>query len=168
MYRKLTRSALLLALMIVLQSLRMFIPVPPFVSMFIIGSTVNACLLVAVEIVGWRPALVLAVAAPVVAYLQQVLALPIFIIPVAIGNAIYVLGYRLIVGKNLYLGVGCAAVLKMISLYFSVSWILKFVDLPAKLATILQMMMSWPQLVTGVIGGILCTLVVRRLGFIKN
>lgn len=168
MYRKLTRISLLLALMIVLQSLRMFVPVPPFVSMFIIGSTVNACLLVAVEVVGWKAALILAVVAPVVAYLQQVLVLPIFIIPVALANTVYVLGYQLMVRKNLYLGIGCAAILKMISLYCSVSWILSVVELPAKLAMILQMMMSWPQLVTGVMGGILCTLVVRRLGFTKN
>jgi len=168
MYRKLTRASLLLALMIVLQSLRMYIPVPPFVSMFMIGSAVNACLLVAVEVAGWKLALVLAAVAPMVAYLQQVFVLPIFMIPIAIGNAAYVLGYRFIVEKNRYLAIGCSTIFKMTSLYLIVSWMLKFVYLPEKLATVLQLMMGWPQLVTGVFGGMICALVIKRLGLIRG
>lgn len=50
----LARGALLLALTLVFQSLRFLIPVPVFLSTFLIGTLVNMCLLVAVEEVGMR------------------------------------------------------------------------------------------------------------------
>ncbi len=163
MYRKMTRASLLLALMIVLQSLRLFMPVPPFLSMFVIGSAVNACLLVAVETAGWQAAIVLAFAAPVIAYVQQVLPLPVLMLPVAAANIIYILGYKILLPTNRWLAIGVAAALKMAGLYYAVSWLLMAVDIPEILATVLKMMLSWPQFITGAVGGILCFLVVARL-----
>lgn len=163
MYHRLTRAALLLALMIALQSIRLLMPVPPFVSMFVIGSAVNACLLLAVEKLGWRPAVVLAVTAPAVAALQQFLPSPVFIFPVAFANIIYVAGYRLLLRLNRWLAVGGAAGLKMVGMYTAVSLVLEVVQLSDKLAAGLKMMFGYPQLITGTIGGLLCYIIVKRL-----
>lgn len=163
MYHRLTRAALLLALMVVLQSIRLLVPVPPFVSMFVIGSAVNACLLLAVEKTGWRFALVLAVTAPAVAALQQFLPSPLFIFPVAAANIIYVTGYRALLKTNRWLAVVVAAALKMLGMYMAISIVLEVAELSDKLAAGLKMMFGYPQLITGAIGGVLCYVIVNRL-----
>ena len=162
-YTILTRTALLLALTLVFQSLRFFIPMPVFLSTFLIGSLVNACLLVAVETVGVQPALLIAIIAPIVAYLQQVLPLPILIIPVALGNTIYVGAFLIDRRLNLWLQIGIAASSKAVFMYATFSWLLTLIAIPAKLATGLMFVMSWPQLITGVIGGVLASIINKRL-----
>jgi len=166
-YTILTRTALLLALTLVFQSLRFIIPIPVFLSTFLIGSLVNACLLVAVETVGLRPTLLIVFVAPIVAYFQQLLPLPIFIIPVALGNALYIGVFY--VGKrwNLWLRLGIAASSKAVFMYVAFSWLLTLIAIPVKIATGLMLVMSWPQLVTGVIGGILASIIKKRLRLLR-
>jgi hypothetical protein len=86
----LTRTALLLAITLIFQSLRFFIPIPPLFSTFLVGTLVNATLVIALNVAGLLPAVFLSVITPVVAYFQQLLVLPIFILPVAVGNLLYV------------------------------------------------------------------------------
>lgn len=162
-YTILTRTALLLALALVFQSLRLIIPIPVFLSTFVIGSLVNACLLVAVETVGVKPALMIVSITPIVAYFQQLLPLPIFIIPVALGNAIYIGIFW--VGKRWqsWLRIGAAALSKGVFMYAAFSWLLTLIAIPAKVATGLMLVMSWPQVVTGVVGGILASIIRKRL-----
>lgn len=162
MYRSMTRAALLLALMFIFQSLRLLVPVPAFVSMFVIGSAVNACLLAAVETAGWQAALLLGLAAPVIAYLQQALPVPVLIIPVIAANILYIIGYKVLLPVNRWLAVAAAAGLKLAGLYMAVAWLLTFVHLPENLAVMIKMMLSWPQLITGVAGGIICFVVLAR------
>ena len=88
--KNLTRTGLLLALTLVFQSLRFLIPLPPWMSTFLIGSLVNAALLVALQALGLRSALLIACVTPVVAWLQQLLPLLVFILPVALGNSLYI------------------------------------------------------------------------------
>ncbi|WP_312421591.1 hypothetical protein [Anaerospora hongkongensis] len=163
-HQRLTRAALLLAIMLIFQSIRLFVPVPPFISMFVIGSAVNACLLLAVERASWRLAIVLAVIAPGIAYLQQVLPLPIFILPVAAANSAYVLGYYM---GNRFLGywpaVGIAALAKAAAMFVMVTWVVQWVDLPAKVTAALSAMFGWPQLITGLGGGIIGYVILKRL-----
>lgn len=162
-YTILTRTGLLLALTLVFQSLRFIIPIPVFLSTFLIGGLVNACLLVAVEIVGVKPALLIVLVAPIVAYFQQLLPLPIFIIPVALGNAIYIGVFSIGGGWNSWLRIGIAALSKTVFMYAAFSWLLTLIAIPPKLATGLMLVMSWPQLVTGVVGGILASIIKKRL-----
>jgi len=159
----LTRTALLLALALVFQSLRFMIPIPIFLSTFLIGSLVNACLLIAVDTVGVQSALLIALVMPIVAYFQQLLPLPIFIIPVALGNAIYIGMFAIGKKWNWWLQLGVAASSKMVFMYATFSWLLTLIAIPAKLATGLMLVMSWPQFVTGVIGGILFSIIKKRL-----
>lgn len=163
-HQRLTRAALLLAIMLIFQSIRLFVPVPPFISMFVIGSAVNSCLLLAVEQASWQLALVLAGIAPVIAYLQQVLPLPIFILPVAAANSAYVLGYYM--GKRFFgywPAVGIAAVAKAAAMFAMVIWVIQWVELPAKVTAALSAMFGWPQLITGLGGGIIGYIILKRL-----
>lgn len=159
----LTRTALLLALALLFQSIRLLIPIPPFLSTFLIGSLMNSCFLIAADMVGAGPAIVLVSLVPIVAYFQQVLPLPIFIIPVALGNAIFI-GIFLI-GKNqkYWMKILAAAAGKSIFMYVAFSWLLTFIAIPAKIAAGLLFIMSWPQFITGIMGGILAGMIKKRL-----
>ena len=161
-YAVLTRTALLLSLTLLFQSLRFIIPIPAFLSTFLIGSLVNACLLIATETIGVRAAFMIGFLAPIVAYMQQLLPLPILILPVALGNGIYIAVF--FVGRKYpYLRIGSAAISKSIFMYVSFSWLFSFIAIPATVATSILFIMSWPQLITGAVGGILTILITRRL-----
>lgn len=161
--KKLNRTALLLALMIVFQSLRAYLPIPSFVSVYIIGSMVNACLLLAVSTVSWNSAFVLAVTAPVVAYLQQALPLPILILPVAAANLAYVTGFLVLAGHNKVLAIGMATATKFIMVYFTVTGLMQYLGISGNVAAMLTMMLGWPQWITGFCGGAIFFAVHKRL-----
>lgn len=161
--RVLARAALLLALTLVFQSLRLVIPLPPFFTTFIIGSLVNACLLIALETAGFGAATAIAVVAPVVAYLQGLLFLPVFIPPVALGNLLYILLFRAGLARGRAVAIGLSAAGKAAFLFAAFAWLLTLISVPANLAAGLMFAMSWPQLVTTVAGGILATIVRRRI-----
>lgn len=149
--QKITRTALLLAVTLLLQGLRLVIPVPPQISLFFIGSLVNACLVIAVLRTDLKAGSVIAVAAPVFAYLEGMLPLPFFIPVVAVGNLVYVVfiwalqQYGL---RKLYI----AAFLKAIVLFGGFSLLFALVQVPPKITHMILFAMSWPQIVTGIIG----------------
>jgi hypothetical protein len=161
---KMARAALLLALAVTFQSLRLLIPVPPFFTTFIIGSLVNACLLVALETAGLFAAAAIALVTPVVAYFQGLLFLPVFIPPVALAHFIYILIYKAVLGRGRRVAaVGLATAVKAAFLFAAFTWLLTFVNVPPRLGAGIIFAMSWPQLFTGVMGGILATVVVKRI-----
>ncbi|WP_425057691.1 hypothetical protein SCACP_22260 [Sporomusa carbonis] len=162
-HKVLTRTALLLALTLLFQSLRFFIPIPPFMSTFIIGSLVNASLLIAAEKAGLWPAFTIAAVTPVVAYFQQLLPLPVFIVPVALGNAAYIGLFLAILRWGRFPAIALGTLGKTSFLYAAFTWLFTFIAMPPKLAAALMLAMSWPQLVTGTVGGILASLVVKRI-----
>ena len=92
-----TRAAVILALTIALQfGIRIVIPaVPPFniVTLFVVGSIVNLGLLLATETTGLWAGIVIALAAPVTAWLQAHLPSPAMIPAVMAGNIILVVVY---------------------------------------------------------------------------
>ena len=70
--RWITRTAILLALTVLFQSLRVLIPVMPAdVSQYVVGSLVNLCLILAAVTVGIKGGMVIAVVAPVIAFIQD-------------------------------------------------------------------------------------------------
>ena len=167
--KKIARTALLLALTLLCQTLRFFLPVPVFLSTFIIGAMVNACLLITLQAIGLGPALLIACITPVVAYFQQMLPIPIFIVPVAVGNSLYVwLFQRLQRIGPLWPAIGGAALGKAAFFYLAFTWLLTLVKIPPAMAAALMFVMGWPQLVTGVLGGILSHYIWRRLRLIVN
>ena len=162
--KNLTRTGLLLALTLVFQSLRFLIPLPPWMSTFLIGSLVNAALLVALQALGLRSALLIACVTPVVAWLQQLLPLPVFILPVALGNSLYIwLFSRLRRAGPEWLAVGCAALGKAAFFFLAFRGLLSMLELPPALSAAILFVMGWPQLVTGLIGGFIAIYAWRRL-----
>lgn len=160
--QKITRTALLLAVTLLLQGLRLVIPVPPQISLFFIGSLVDACLVIAVLRTDLKAGSVIAVAAPVFAYLEGMLPLPFFIPVVAVGNLVYVVfiwalqQYGL---RKLYI----AAFLKAIVLFGGFSLLFALVQVPPKITHMILFAMSWPQIVTGIIGLVVGYAVSQRL-----
>ncbi len=161
--RLITRTGLLLALTLLFQSLRLFIPLPPFLSSFIIGSLVNASLLIAAEKAGLWPGLIIAVVTPIVAYFQMLLPIPVFIIPVALGNAAYIYLFLFASKWGRIPGTFLATIGKTGLLYTAFTWLLTLIALPPKLSAGIMLAMSWPQLVTGLLGGLLASLIVKRI-----
>lgn len=162
--KNLTRTGLLLALTLVFQSLRFLIPLPPWMSTFLIGSLVNAALLVALQALGMRSALLIACVTPVVAWLQQLLPLPVFILPVAVGNSLYIwLFFRLRRAGPEWLAVGSAALGKAAFFFLAFRGLLSVLELPPALSTAILFVMGWPQLVTGLVGGFIAIYAWRRL-----
>lgn len=94
--RIITGTGLLLALALLSQSLRLIIPLPNMVSMFLIGSLVGLCMLVAAMRYGLASGLGIAWATPVIAFMQAMLPFAPFVPLVALGNTVFViLGYLL-------------------------------------------------------------------------
>ena len=97
---KLVRGALLVALALALQSLRLVLPMPQLLSTFIIGTLVHMMLVLTLQLGGLKTALLLAFLLPLTAYVQGQVLLP-FLIPVIwLGNFIFVLLVRQFKGRH--------------------------------------------------------------------
>ncbi len=164
MERRCVLAAVLLAVMGVLQSLRLFIPLPPLVSLFIFGSIVNACLLIAAETTGLKGALFVAFFTPFYSFLQQSMPMPAIFLPVAIvTNLVYVIVYSYLFRKNRVVAVVTTVLARMSALSVMTFWALRVLALPQEQALVLQMLLSWPQVVTSAVGGYLAWLLLKRI-----
>ncbi|MDK2856601.1 MAG: hypothetical protein PWQ86_1814 [Bacillota bacterium] len=161
-----TRTAVLLGVTLVFQMLRQIIPMPQPVSVFVVGSLVNAALVVAAGVVGIGGGVIISVVAPVVAFLQGHLPpVPPMIPIVAAGNAAIVVGFALFRKKNPYLGVAVGAVVKAAFLYLAVRLLFTLITLKPPIIKALSFSFSWPQLVTALIGGVLAVEVLKLLPY---
>ncbi|MCX6063792.1 MAG: hypothetical protein NTV26_06400 [Caldiserica bacterium] len=169
-----TRAAIVLALTIAFQfAIRELIPSAPpfnFVNLFLVGSVVNLGLLLATETTGLWAGIVIALAAPVTAWIQQHLPSPTMIPAVMAGNLILVIVYWLATWKGSrrswkrWLGLLVGAAAKMAFLYYAIGVIVGTLSaLPPVMATFVRFSFSWPQFVTAVIGGVLSSLIARRI-----
>lgn len=173
--RLITRTALLLAVTLLFQYLRAFIPgAGTLTSTLVIGSLVNLGLLVAAGVVGWRGSVAVSVMTPVVAFLQGHLALPVLIPFVAAGNAILVLTFEFACRRlrcekgRAWIALAAAAVLKTLFLWLAVARFFTAVILPGQVAaekavamtSVLSLNFGWPQLATALAGGAVATLVI--------
>lgn len=163
MNKELTRAALLLTCALVTQALRVILPLPGLLTMFVIGSVVNMCLVLTVWVSKLQYALLSCAILPLLAYLQGQLAfLPMWPVVFA-GNAILVLvaakrsDWKLLVFGPL---------LKTIVLWAGTGLVLELLHLNGALARLMLTMMSWPQLLTALIGIGLAQLMRRRISLI--
>jgi hypothetical protein len=162
--RWLTRTALFLSLTLLFQSLRFIIPLPPVTSIFVVGTLVNACLITATLSTGFYSGVLIAVIAPLVAFFQQLLPIPLLIVPIAIGNLLLVAIFSFFKRCQFWIPVIAAALGKTIFLYTSTTWLLtNFITLPSKASSVLLFAMSWPQGITAIAGGIVAYLIINRL-----
>ena len=147
--KMLVRGALLLALAVVAQQLRLILPLPTIMTTLLIGTIVNAALVLAARYTGLFTAVVMCLALPVIAFLQGQLLL-LFLIPIVfLGNFILVvLCNKLRSSKVLVI----APVAKAGAMYISVFFLCQSIELNSALAKILLLGMGWPQLVTAFLG----------------
>lgn len=135
-----------------------------FPNQFITGPIVNATLLVAVASLGMRDAILIGLIpcsiALAVGLLPPVLAPMIpFII---VGNAILVVTFGYLRQRNYWLGLVAGSILKFAFLFGTSSIVISLL-LNQNLASSVAVMMSWPQLVTALAGGMIAYGVLRGL-----
>lgn len=164
-----TRTALLLSLLIVLQAATI-----PLGNNIITGSIVNLMLIISVMTGGLASGITIAVISPV---LPTLLGFgPIWpLVPfIAAGNVVlvllwHVLGNRNISGKyvSYIIAAVAAAIMKFAVLYFCVVRLAVpvILNLPAQQAKMISYLFSYPQLITATTGGI-CAIIL--LPILKN
>lgn len=160
---KLVRGALLVALALALQSLRLVLPMPQLLSTFIIGTLVHMMLVLTLQLGGLKTALLLAFLLPLTAYVQGQVLLP-FLIPVIwLGNFIFVLLVRQFKGRH-KLALCVPPVSKACVMLLAAWAALSFLALPKPaLRKTVMFAMSVPQLLTAVAGILLAEQVKKRL-----
>lgn len=160
---KLVRGALLVALALALQSLRLVLPMPQLLSTFIIGTLVHMMLVLTLQLNGLKTALLLAVLLPLTAYVQGQVLLP-FLIPVIwLGNFIFVLLVRQFKDSR-KLSLFVPPVAKAFVMLLAAWAALSFLALPnPALRKTVMFAMSVPQLLTAVAGILLAEQVKKRL-----
>lgn len=160
---KLVRGALLVALALALQSLRLVLPMPQLLSTFIIGTLVHMMLVLTLQLSGLKTALLLAFLLPLTAYVQGQLLLP-FLIPVIwLGNFIFVLLVRQFKDSR-KLSLSIPPLAKACVMLLAAWAALSFLALPnPALRKTVMFAMSVPQLLTAVAGILLAEQVKKRL-----
>ena len=157
-----TTTAMMIAGLIVLQWATGLIPLPTkLAQQLLTGSCVNAVLAVSVLMGGVWCGVTVAALAPVFAQLLGVGAQFVQLVPaIMIGNAVYVLLLSVLATrKPMRRWSGICAVAVAATAKFAVLLLLvRFAINPlmgGKLPAMLLTMFSWPQLVTGLLGGLL-------------
>jgi len=122
---------------------------------FITGTIVNASLLMAVIMLGMRGAMLLSVLPSLVSLLFGLL--PIVMAPmvpfIIIGNISLVYIFDLLRKRNFFLGLIPAALVKFSFLFLISNFLISFF-IKQSVAQKIAIMMSWPQLITALMGGI--------------
>lgn len=164
---KLVRGALLVALALALQSLRLVLPMPQLLSTFIIGTLVHMMLVLTLQLGGLKTALLLAFLLPLTAYVQGQVLLP-FLIPVIwLGNFIFVLLVRQFKGRR-KLSLLMPPLAKACVMLLAAWAALSFLALPnPALRKTVMFAMSVPQLLTAIAGILLAEQVKKRLSQFK-
>lgn len=177
--RRLTETAVMLALLICLQWVGSFVP-DQLTKQLITGTCVNCVLAVTVLLVGMSGGVVVALVSPVCAFLLGIAPNLITVVPIMVGNTCFVVLLRLLCGKALWRQVGAlaaGAVVKFGVLYVLVVKIIcgaasgtllgkKLGDavlLAPPMLKMLPVMFAWPQLVTALAGGTLALLMMPVL-----
>lgn len=158
----LVRGALLLAAAICFQSLRLIFPLPPMAGMFIIGSLVNMTLVVAVRSAGFMPALLISFLSPIIGFFQGQLAIPVFIPVVVLGNIVLIFFCQQFWHRKF---LWLAPIFKTVMLYAGTMVVLQCFAIPEKVTQVILFMMSWPQIITGIIGLMLARQLLKRLAW---
>lgn len=159
----LTKTAILLALTIVFQTMGRLIPVG-INSQFIVGPLVNAALIVSAAAVGIWGGGFIALAAPFGAILTGAqISLP-FAPFIALGNLAIVLGFYLLMKRHQVVAVIAGSIAKFALLTASVNVFVRMMNTPVKQAEKMLAAFTWPQLITALIGGALALAVIKILG----
>ena len=137
---------------------------PLFHQQWLTGPMVNAMFLIAVALLGTQTAIMLALLPSTIAL--AVGLLPAILAPmvpfIIISNTIFILGFDSFRSKNYWFGVIVGSVLKFVFLW-STSFVVINLLLKKELAAQVSAMMSWPQLITALIGGVIAYIFLRTI-----
>ena len=137
---------------------------PLFHQQWLTGPIVNAMFLIAVVLLGSQNAILLALLPSTIAL--GVGLLPAILAPmipfIIISNVIFILGFHYLRERNFWLGIVVGSVLKFVFLW-STSFIVISLLLKKELATNVSAIMSWPQLATALIGGLLAYIFLKKI-----
>lgn len=148
--RTLTRAAILLAIALVFQFIKM--------GQLITGSGINGVLIIAAEICGWPWSAAIGAITPFMALVlgvQPPAMVPVIPFIVA-GNILYGGIYSIFKSRNKVIAVGFAAIIKFGLLYATVNY---FVSVKPPI----QAALSFPQLMTALIGGGIALIIIEVL-----
>ena len=168
-----TRTAVMLALLITLQALT------KSMGQLVTGSCVNAVLAISVLLVGMGSGIAIALISPICAFLLGIAPNFVTVLPIMIGNVCFVVLLRLIAGKSHKpiwrqpVALVTAAVAKFGVLYLLVVEVIcgiasgallgkklgDVVVLAPPMLELLPTMFTWPQLFTALIGGAVALLI---------
>ncbi len=131
-------------------------------SQFVTGPLVNAMLLLTCTLVGPVEAIILSLFPSPIALMSGLLPLPLApMVPfIMIGNALFVVTFQSLRGRSGVAGVVTASFVKFLFLAASVHIVMSRL-LAAPLVAKLSVMMTWPQLVTALIGGAIALVLLR-------
>ncbi len=151
--RLITRTAVLLALVVVIQIAGRSLPN----NNFIVGPLVNMCLLIATMTAGISGGITIAILSPFTSLINNNAPIAAALLPfapiIALANIVFVFIFYILYNKNKYAGLAAAAVLKFGVLFMGIRLFLNLFDFPKFTKKLLELF-SWPQLLTALIGGI--------------
>jgi len=128
----------------------------------IVGPIVNATLFISAATIGTAGAIMVGLV-PSVISLSVGLLPPVLapVIPfIMISNALLVSVFAIFRKRNFFLGIVAASIIKYLFLYVTSSVVINLL-LKKEVASSVAQMMSWPQLVTALAGGVLAWVFLR-------
>ena len=163
--RTLARGSVLLTMAIVAQEIRLFLPLPPLLSIIVIGTMLNAIMVMAVRYASLTSAIIISAVLPLFAFMQGHVIIPLMIPVIFLGNLVLVLVCDKFWGKSIII---LAPVLKTVTLYMLSRVLLSMLGLQNKVVDAILLGMGWPQLITAILGIILAMQLEKRLVFVKK
>ena len=163
--RTLARGSVLLTMAIVAQEIRLFLPLPPLLSIIVIGTMLNAIMVIAVRYASLTSAIIISAILPLFAFMQGHVIIPLMIPVIFLGNFVLVLVCDKFWGKGIII---IAPVLKTVTLYMLSRVLLSMLGLQNKVVDAILLGMGWPQLITAILGIILAMQLEKRLIFVKK
>jgi len=128
----------------------------PFIgNQFITGTIVNAVLILSFFLLGYKSAILLCFLPSAISFSLGFMPVAIMLPFIIIGNVILVSAFKLI--KNYWIALFSGSIVKASLLFLTASI---FVSNPVVLS-----MMSWPQLLTAISGGLLAYLIKKKVAF---
>ncbi len=131
---------------------------------FITGPIVNAVLFISVMLLGSQGAIMVGLVPSLIALSTGLL--PIVLAPmipfIMLGNTILIITFDYFKKKNFWLGIILASFLKFLFLFLASSVVANLI-VKKEIASKAAMMMSWPQLLTALTGGIIAYLFLKTI-----
>lgn len=143
----LTRTAILLALAIAVQQVKI---------QWLTGPAINAILILAVGYVSLPSGVIIGLLTPILAFTQGIMPLAIAVPVIMLGNVIYCYGFYWGRKTNDLVGIALGAILKFALLAGAVNFV---IQVPPKVSQAL----SFPQLVTATMGGLIAIAILQYL-----